>query len=288
MTIASLSDYDISDPFSATVVGLSRLTPESSQEEVLEITVALEDGFRGLKPGENIGVLVPGPHAFGNREHFRLYTVASLEESEDDRETFTICVRRCDYIDEINGERYQGVASNYLCDRRLGEAIRFTGPYPSPFTMPADPNANILMIAMGTGIAPFRAFVRNLYHEHGGWQGKVRLFYGAQSGLEMLYMNDQRNDFANYYDKETFKAFQAVSPRPHRNDPIAFEQTFEENAEEVSQLLQDSNTYVYIAGLTIMRVMLSNTFAKLMGSHAERNRRLEEMKAGSRWQELLY
>ena len=52
----------------------------------------------------------------------------------------------------------------------------------------------------------------------------MRLFYGAQSGLEMLYMNDKQNDFVNYYDEDTFKAFAAVSPRPHMDDPIPLDE----------------------------------------------------------------
>ena len=44
---------------------------------------------------------------------------------------------------------------------------------------------------MGTGIAPFRAFVKHLYRDIGDWRGQVRLFYGARSGLELLYMNDE-------------------------------------------------------------------------------------------------
>jgi ferredoxin--NADP+ reductase len=69
-----------------------------------------------------------------------------------------------------------------------------------PFAIPADPYTDMLMIGMGTGIAPFRSLIRAIYDKHGNWQCKVRLFHGARSGLEMLYMNDANNDLALHYD----------------------------------------------------------------------------------------
>ena len=100
------------------------------------------------------------------------------------------------------------------------------------------------MIGMGTGIGPFRAFVKHIYDTVGNWEGKVWLFHGAHTGLEMLYMNDVRDDFANYYDMETFKAFRAISPRPDWQHTAALEQTFEENEKEVWDMISSDNTYV--------------------------------------------
>ena len=42
-----------------------------------------------------------------------------------------ILVRRCFYLDEVSGERYAGVASNYLCDAKPGDQI-------TAFALPAD------------------------------------------------------------------------------------------------------------------------------------------------------
>ena len=50
-------------------------------------------------------------------------------------------MRRCFYIDEVSGERYPGVASNYLCDLRPDDTLTITGPYGQAFEAPKNPNA---------------------------------------------------------------------------------------------------------------------------------------------------
>ena len=71
-------------------------------------------------------MIAPGAKELGESEHFRLYTVAS-SSGESGKPLIEICVKRCFYIDAVSGERYPGVASNYLCDRRLGDPIVITG-----------------------------------------------------------------------------------------------------------------------------------------------------------------
>jgi len=281
-----VSEYEIDKKVEATIENSTRITRESSPEEVRDIQLRV-DGTLDCSLGMTVGVLVPGPHPFGNPTHLRLYSIADLVEDKDGQR-ITICVKRCTYIDEISGEEYNGIASNYLCDRVPGSTITLTGPYPSPFAMPPDTDANILMIAQGTGIAPFRALVRKIYEDKGGWNGQVRLFYGARSGLEMLYMNDERNDFVNYYDTATFQAFQAVSPRPHMGDPVALGEALGNEREMVWTMLRDPDTFVYVSGVTGMIENLDEAFSQMAGSEEKWQRLLAELKAGGRWQEIRY
>ena len=144
------------------------------------------------------------------------------------------------------------------------------------------------MIGMGTGIAPFRAFVKHIYATKGGWKGKVRLFFGARSGLEAIYMNDEKNDFAQYYDEETFKAFQALSPRPHMEDDIALDKAIEEHAEEVWAMLKDPKTYVFVAGIEKVSDTLDKAMANVAGSEAQWQQKKAEIIGSNRWFELVY
>ncbi len=287
--MARLQEFDISTTFNGKVLESTRITPADYPDEVRHIVLEIDRGASSFKLGQSIGLLVPGPHEFGNEDHFRLYSVASIDEDETPGTcNISLCVKRCFYIDEVNGEQYPGVASNYLCDLQPGDIITLTGPYGIAFSLPEDPTANILMIGLGTGIAPFRAFVKHIYDEVGNWKGKVRLFYGAKRGMELLYMNDQKNDLANYYDKETFKAFEAVSPRPHLDEPIDLERSLSENAAEVWELLQDVNTYVYVAGLEKVSDMLDSALSKMAGSEEKWLRLKKHLMACDRWAELIY
>ena len=144
------------------------------------------------------------------------------------------------------------------------------------------------MIGMGTGIAPFRGLIRLIYEKPGGWKGKVRLYYGARTGLDLLYMNDENNDLANYYDRETFKAFQAVSLRPHFNEPANLDKIIEQNASEMRELLQRPDTRVYLAGVTVMQAMVDKAMASIAGSEESWKKTKAKLVDSGRWSEVLY
>lgn len=283
-----LDDYDVEQRLTATVRQTRRITPEDTQEDIRSIQLHIDTSDFRFDIGQSIGVIVPGPHEFGHDEHFRLYTVADILSDNGDGTDVEICVKRCASIDEFSGERHPGIASNYLCDRGVGDRITITGPYGLPFQLPEAKSADMLMIGLGTGIAPFRAFVRHIYESLGGWEGRVRLFYGARSGLEMAYMNDEQDDFANYYDEKTFKAFTAVSPRPHMDDPVPLDEALAQNQAEVWEMVRQPDTHVYVAGLEQMLPQLDRAFAPMAGSEAAWQRRKAELVAGQRWTELVY
>jgi ferredoxin--NADP+ reductase len=287
--ILRLDDYDTETRFQATVVSSQRITPEASDEEVREIVLDVDRPEFTFEVGQSLGLLAPGSKEFGAEHHFRLYSVADLpERSEAGLPRIKICVRRCDYIDAYSGERYPGVASNYLCDLAPGDTVTLTGPYGLPFEVPGEHDATLILIGTGTGIAPFRAFVKHLYRDVSDWNGRVLLLYGARSGLEMLYQNEQNDDLAQYYDEQTFEAFRALSPRPNWADPIAWDHAIAERGEELWRLLGEPKTYVYVAGLEKMRDELDGVFSRLAGSKEKWDRRKAELAAGRRWIELLY
>jgi ferredoxin--NADP+ reductase len=284
-----LEDYDTGSSYTARVLSSHRITSAASSDEVREIVLEVERDNFDYKPGQSIGVIVSGNHDLGHQHHFRLYSVADTPGRQaSGHPQVTICVKRCNYIDDYSGEEYQGIASHFLCDLRQGDTATINGPFGIPFEVPADKRADLLLIGMGTGIAPFRALVKHIYEDVGDWQGKIRLFYGARSGLELLYMNDEKDDFAQYYDEETFAAFKALSPRPHWADPFAMDYALEERSEEILAMLEDSRTHIYVAGREEILASLDRIFSRMLGSPESWARRKAELQAGQRWVELVY
>ena len=281
-----LGDYDTSERFDATVLSSERITSEAAVE-VRELVLEVDRPDFRYRIGQSIGVIAPGDPGFGRHEHFRLYSVADLPESGD-RPRIKLCVRRCSYVDEYSGEAYPGVASNYLCDRGVGDQITISGPYGLAFEVPEDHSASLILIGTGTGIAPFRAFIKHIYRNVPDWSGPIRLFYGARSGLDLLYMNEERDDFTQYYDRETFEAIRALSPRPHWDDPIAWEEALDARGKEVCDMLEQPNTIVYVAGLEEIRDQLDAVFAKLHGSDELWREHKARLVAEGRWVELMY
>mgnify|MGYP001813711896 CR=1 FL=1 len=282
-----LANFNTKDQYSATVLSSKRLTPDDT-EEVREISIEVIHPDFDCEVDQSFGVIVDKEDEFGNDFHHRLYSVADLPTKEEGKTHLTMLVKRCSYVDPFSGELFEGIASHYLCNRKAGDIITITGPFELPFKVPTDKEANLILIGMGTGIAPFRAFIKHVYHEEKDWKGKIRLFYGARSGLELLYLNDVDGDLTNYYDEDTFKAFKAVSPRPHWADAIELDAALEEQAEELMAMLKDWNTYVYVAGYEKVKNQLDKAFAIIFGSQERWALRKAELVAGKKWAEIIY
>jgi ferredoxin--NADP+ reductase len=284
-----LQDYDKKTRFVAKVLGNERISPAKSNEEVREITFEMESPDFEVAVGQNLGVLAPGQKEIGQEHHFRLYSVADLPQTTPDgHQQLKICVRRCSYIDEFSGEEYPGIASNYLCDLRPGERLTITGPYGQAFELPNEHDAALIFICAGTGIAPFRAFIKYIYKLRPDFKGRIWLFHGGQTGMDLLYRNEEKDDFALYYDHDTFEAFDALSKRPGWSDKADWGSALHTRGQELCTLLSHPKTYVYLAGLEKIRDELDSVLAEVAGSNQTWFRWKDDLAAEGRWTELLY
>jgi cytochrome P450/NADPH-cytochrome P450 reductase len=89
---------------------------------------------------------------------------------------------------------YHGVASQYLARAKPGMQIAVSvRPSQAGFHLPEDPATPIIMVAAGTGLAPFRGFLqeRAIAAEHGTVFGEALLFFGCgHSDVDFLYREE--------------------------------------------------------------------------------------------------
>lgn len=279
----------IYEPSLKAIVRSSTRITAPQTDEVRELVLTINEPSFRFSTGQSIAVLVPGQDEFGSKQHKRMYSIAKghYYDSQEGVD-ITLLVKRCFYIDDFNGEEYPGRASNYLCDAQPGDSITITGPYHGIFSIPKDSSANILMIGTGTGIAPFRAFIEQIYQQRGGWEGQVRLFYGAKSGLDLLYMNDKNNDLVNYYSQDTFQAFHGITQKYLSSDEKGLKNSLKDNLQEAWDLMQQPNTYIFLAGLENIAESLDSVMSDAAGSEEAWLALKLKMKSQGRWSKLLY
>lgn len=109
----------------------------------------------------------------------RLYSIASAQDEVGDEVHLTVGLVQYEH----GGNHYTGAASGFL-GRQLeeGDSLRvFVEPNPH-FRLPADGDTPIIMIAAGTGIAPFRAFMQQ--REANGDSGRNWLIFGNQRFID--------------------------------------------------------------------------------------------------------
>lgn len=114
-----------------------------------------------------------------------------------DGNTVSLCVRRAEYYDPNTGvadPTKKGVCSSFLCDAAPGATMNVAGPVGKTMLLPKDPNADVIMIATGTGIAPFRAFLHRLFMEdtvaRHMFAGTVWLVLGVPTSGGLLYKEE--------------------------------------------------------------------------------------------------
>jgi ferredoxin--NADP+ reductase len=278
-----IEELDLGQRWPARLVENNPLTPPGARTEVRELVLEVLEPGIDFRVGQSVALLVAGPHDFGQQHHIRLYTVERTPAGAG-ADRISLCVRRCSYLDPYSGERFPGIASNYLCDLPVGSELLFAGPVGLPFVIPEDPRTPLLIVGLGTGIAPFRSLVRELYEER-HWQGRVMLFHGTRVGLEWVYRDAIA---ALCKDSAGFSPVEVRSPRPAWDDPADLAEAIRRHQHEVWQLLSEPDIHVYVAGLAQIGQQFDAALAEAAGSAEAWAQRKAEIVAAGRWMTLLY
>jgi benzoyl-CoA 2,3-dioxygenase component A len=179
----------------ATVVGNVRVTEVGTDYDTHHIVLDFGAMPFPVLEGQSIGILPPGVDAHGRPHHARQYSIASPRNGErPGYNNLSLTVKRV--LEDHQGRPVRGVASNYVCDLKVGDTVQVIGPFGTSFLMPNHPKSHIVMICTGTGSAPMRAMTewRRRLRQSGKFEGgKLMLFFGARTQEELPYFGPLQN-----------------------------------------------------------------------------------------------
>lgn len=269
----------------------AKIVGEDAPGETWHMVFSTEGALK-YREGQSIGVIAPGNDANGKPNKLRLYSIASSAPGDfGDSKTVSLCVKRLVYMND-KGEEVKGVCSNFLCDLSPGEEVSMTGPVGKEMLMPTDPNATIIMLATGTGIAPFRGYLwRMFFEKHADYKfnGLAWLFLGVPTYSSLLYV-------------EEYEKMKKIAPKNFRYDlAISREQTnskgekmyiqtrMAEYADELWDLLKKDNTFVYMCGLRGMEKGIDDIMVSLAARDGyDWEKYKKELKQNQQWNVEVY
>ncbi len=261
--------YRPKTPFEGTVIENYSLLKEGAIGRVNHITFDLKDSdpFLNYIEGQSIGIMPAGEDANGKPHKLRLYSIASTRHGDDfNGNTVSLCVRQLQY--EKDGETINGICSTYLCDIKPGDKVKITGPVGKEMLLPDEEDANIVMLATGTGIAPMRAYLRRMFEptekEKNKWnfKGKAWLFMGAPKSANLLYEEDLQRYLVD--NPDNFKYTKAIS-REQQNTKggrMYIQDRVLESANEIFNMIEDEKTHIYLCGLKGMEPGIDEAMTK--------------------------
>jgi sulfite reductase (NADPH) flavoprotein alpha-component len=221
--------------------------PEGAKKTALAEIVANEEAFDDyVFTRDYTDVLIEYPVTFAPAEFLplankiapRLYSIASSPKAHPGEVHLTVAVVKY----HTHGRDKYGIASGYLAhgqELNLNDVPVYIQPT-KHFHMPA-PDAPIIMVGPGTGIAPFRAFLEE--REATGATGKNWLFFGDQKrASDFLY----EKQFAELQAKGILTKLDTAFSRDQA-EKIYVQNRMYENGAELWKWLQEG-AYFYVCG----------------------------------------
>jgi benzoyl-CoA 2,3-dioxygenase component A len=240
--------YGPKNPTAATVAGNFNCTEAGYANETHHIVLDFGNMPFPVLEGQSIGIVPPGSDASGRPHSARQYSIASPRNGErPGYNNVSLTVKRV--TEDHLGRPVRGVASNYLCDLKVGDSVQVIGPFGHSFLMPNHPKSNIVMICTGTGSAPMRAMTewRRRLRKSGKFDGgRLMLFFGARTQQELPYFGPLQSLPKDFIDINL--AFSRVPGEPKRY----VQDLMHQRAADLAELLADANTCLYVCGLKSM------------------------------------
>ena len=289
--------YKNKEPFVGKVVSTKRIVGPQATGETCHIIIDHKGKFPYWE-GQSWGVIPPGTREKDGKPHsVRLYSIASSRYGDDmTGKTGSLCVRRATYwCPELKADdpAKKGICSNFLCDTKPGDDVQMTGPAGKVMLLPEeDPNTDYIMVATGTGIAPYRGFVRRLFVEKTPaaevYKGQAWLFLGVANSDALLYDDEWQDVKAAY--PEQFRLDYALSREQEnkKGGKMYIQDKVEEYADEIFTKL-NNGAHIYFCGLKGMMPGIQDMLKDVAASKGlDYEEWLKGLKAKKQWHVEVY
>jgi cytochrome P450/NADPH-cytochrome P450 reductase len=173
----------------------------------------------------------------------RYYSISSAQSTNPRRCSITVGV--------VSGPArsgtgdYHGVCSTYLREAQVGATLKAVVKQPTnEFRLPDDPGRAIIMVAAGTGLAPFRGFLqeRERLRRTGRKLGTAMLFFGCRHPQQDFLYREELQAAERADELELHVAFSRFE-----TNRIYVQDLMKQQQDRVWQLLHDG-AIVYVCG----------------------------------------
>lgn len=215
----------------------------------------------------------------------RLYSVANSPLVYPGEVHFTIGLMEY----SVKDRRHTGVCSTYFADRvEVGDSVPVYLEPNEKFRIPDDNARPMIMIATGTGIAPFRGFLQQ--REYSEATGENWLFFGDRHAeTDFLY----KNEFEEFRKKGVLSKLNTAFSRDQK-DKIYVQHHMLEHSKELFDWIHNRDAVVYICGnKRTMGRDVKATLEKIIASEgkmsaAQTNAYIQKLRTEKRLQTDLY
>jgi sulfite reductase (NADPH) flavoprotein alpha-component len=168
----------------------------------------------------------------------RLYSIASSLRAHEEEVHLLVGLTRY----QSYGRQREGVCSSYVGERlRDDQPLQVYLSANPNFRLPENPDARIIMVGPGTGVAPFRAFVEE--REALGCRGRNWLFFGDQHfDTDFLYQVEWQR-----WHKSGVLSHLDLAFSRDQADKVYVQHRMLERSRDLYAWLQDG-AYVYVCG----------------------------------------
>jgi ferredoxin--NADP+ reductase len=252
-----VNTYRPNAPFIGKVISNEPLVKENGIGIVQHLKFDLSGSDLKYIEGQSIGIIPPGLDKNGKPEKLRLYSIASTRHGDDvDDKTVSLCVRQLEYKHPETSETVYGVCSTHLCFLKPGEEVKITGPVGKEMLLPQDPDANVIMMATGTGIAPMRAYLWRQFKDaeraanpEYQFKGFSWLIFGVPTTPNLLYKEELEEIQQKYPDNFRLTAAISREQKNPQGGRMYIQDRVAEHADALWQLIKNEKTHTYICGL---------------------------------------